>query len=385
MPVRNAMPFLDEAVASILAQTHGHFELVIGDDGSTDGSGERLREWARRDSRIRVIRNGGRRLGPSGSANWVARESFHPLIARMDADDISAPDRLRQEILAFRSDPGAVLVGSLYECIDVNGRRVGRRDRSVLRDSRCVFPVAHGSMMFRRDAFERVGGYRSQCDYWEDVDFFLRMGREGRVLILPEPHYRYRYSPTSSRHVSDEAVVARALDLCVRSVDAHRDGRDYEALLDEEARSPPRNKVAPSVLAQVTLLRLWRGDARSIFSSWARRHASFRPDRRSALIFIFASWAWISPGSLRTFLKIRSIVADWRARHVVADGLVHTWRPRKAEVTPPYHGAPSGESRGTARVPIPRHGTGIAGRAGEARPALLRLDRVSATTESETG
>ena len=179
MPVRNAMPFLDEAVASILAQTHGHFELVIGDDGSTDGSGERLREWARRDSRIRVIRNGGRRLGPSGSANWVARESFHPLIARMDADDISAPDRLRQEILAFRSDPGAVLVGSLYECIDVNGRRVGRRDRSVLRDSRCVFPVAHGSMMFRRDAFERVGGYRSQCDYWEDARLLSPDGEGG--------------------------------------------------------------------------------------------------------------------------------------------------------------------------------------------------------------
>lgn len=317
------MPFLDEAVASILAQTHRRFELVIGDDGSTDGSGERLREWALRDDRIRLMHRQGH-LGPAASANWVAGEAQHKLIARMDADDVSMPDRLRRQVLALRGNPDAVLAGSLFECIDVKGRRVARRDRSLLRNPRCLFPVAHGSIMFRRDAFERIGGYRRQCDYWEDVDFFIRIGREGRILVLPEAHYRYRYSPTSARQVSDEAVVARALDLCVRCLEAYREGRDYDALLEQERHAPSRGPVAPSVFAQVALERLWRGDPRSIFA-WGRRHASFGRGRRGAMIRIFASWAWLSPASLRAFLRTWSMLADWRARHAVRDGLVYSW------------------------------------------------------------
>lgn len=329
MPVRNAMPFLDDAVASILAQTHGHFELVIGDDGSTDGSGERMREWARRDSRIRLIHNGGDRLGPADSGNWVTRAASYPLIARMDADDISMPDRLRRELLALRDNPDAVLAGSLFECVDAEGRFVGGRDRSVFSNPRCVFPVAHGSMMFHRDAFERAGGYRPQCDYWEDVDFFIRMEREGRILVLPESLYRYRYSATSSRQVSNEAVVARALDLCVRCLAVHREGGDYHELLAEQTCALPRTRVVPSVLAQVALERLWRGDARSIFSSWACRHASFRRDLRSVRILVFACWAAISPRSLRALLRMRSKLADRRARHIVPDGMACVWQTRE--------------------------------------------------------
>src|SRR6185503_10477643 len=135
MPVRNAMPYLDDAIASILLQSHENFELIIGDDGSTDGSSERIDEWARRDGRIRVIRNGGSGLGPAGSSNWVARAARHPLIARMDADDISMPDRLRAQVLALRADPEAVIVGSLFDYVDGAGRRVGGRDRSVFLNS----------------------------------------------------------------------------------------------------------------------------------------------------------------------------------------------------------------------------------------------------------
>jgi glycosyltransferase involved in cell wall biosynthesis len=326
MPVRNAMPYLDDAIASILLQSHENFELIIGDDGSTDGSSERIDEWARRDGRIRVIRNGGSGLGPAGSSNWVARAARHPLIARMDADDISMPDRLRAQVLALRADPEAVIVGSLFDYVDGAGRRVGGRDRSVFLNSRCVFPISHGSMMFRRDAFDRIGGYRPQCDYWEDVDLFLRLGREGRILVLPEVHYRYRYSPTSSRQVSDEAMVTRALDLCVRSLAAHREGRDYDPLIEENLRSAPRDSVSLSVLAQVALERLWRGNPRSIFRSWAWRHASFGANRRNrTLILVFAAWAWVNPASLRALLGLRTRLADRRAGHAVPDGIVHVW------------------------------------------------------------
>ena len=337
MPVRNAMPYLDEAVASILSQTHENFELVAGDDGSTDGSGERLDDWARRDSRIRVIRSRGSGLGPSGSGNWVVGAARHELVARMDADDISRADRLRAQIRALAGDPGAVMVGSLYEYVDAQGRTIGGRDRSVFRRPRCIFPVAHGSLMFRRPAFDRVGGYRVECDYWEDVDLFLRLSGEGRVLVLPDALYRYRYSPTSARHVSDEARVARALDLGVRCLTAHREGRSYERLIEEAQRAPPPARVSLSVFAQIAFVRLWRGEPRSIFQTWAWRNASLGLSRRVALILLFAAWAWTHPPSLRMVLTWRSRFADWRARHSVADGEAKVWQAagrRASNVTP---------------------------------------------------
>ncbi|HWS55242.1 MAG TPA: glycosyltransferase family A protein, partial [Pyrinomonadaceae bacterium] len=90
MPVRNGRAFLDECVRSVLAQTFRDFEFVILDDASDDGTTELLREWARRDARIRVVES-ARPLGLSGSSNAVVRASRAPLVARMDADDVAHP------------------------------------------------------------------------------------------------------------------------------------------------------------------------------------------------------------------------------------------------------------------------------------------------------
>src|SRR5205085_11936254 len=167
MPVRNALPFLDEAVESSLGQTHANLELIIGDDGSTDGSGERLETWARRDARIRLLRHSGPGLGTAGSSQWVMRHARHALVARMDADDISMPGRLEAQVRVFQTDDGAAIVGTLCDYVNEEGRRIAGRDRSIFRNRRAIFPCQHGSWMLRRDIFERVGGYRSACDYWE--------------------------------------------------------------------------------------------------------------------------------------------------------------------------------------------------------------------------
>ena len=88
MPVRNALPFLDAAISSILEQSFADFELIIGDDGSTDGSSDRLRAWSARDPRIRLLHR-SESGGPVGSSNWVANAARTPIVARMDADDIA--------------------------------------------------------------------------------------------------------------------------------------------------------------------------------------------------------------------------------------------------------------------------------------------------------
>src|SRR5688500_20124002 len=86
MPVYNALPFLDDSVNSILTQTFTDFEFVIFDDASTDGSVERLRQWAVRDNRIK-LHESTTQLGLSGSSNAVVTHARAAIVARMDAED----------------------------------------------------------------------------------------------------------------------------------------------------------------------------------------------------------------------------------------------------------------------------------------------------------
>jgi GT2 family glycosyltransferase len=198
MPVHNALPHLDAAVRSILEQTHRDFEFVILDDASTDGSTERLKEWAAKDTRIR-LHLGKKNMGPAASSNLVVREAKGRLIARMDADDISYPDRLRRQLEILRAYPEAGLVGSLCDVIDENGRKVRGPDPWRLRHSGWFAPFPHGSIMYRRELFDRAGGYREQCVYWEDLDLFLRIASFAKVLTITEPLYQHRHSHGSTR------------------------------------------------------------------------------------------------------------------------------------------------------------------------------------------
>ena len=128
MPVHNALPFLDESIGTIVNQTFTDFEFVIMDDGSTDGSERVLRAWEKKDDRIRVFQS-DHKLGLAGSSNLVVSKARGRLIARMDADDISHPDRLRRQREVFKSRDDVVVVGTLCEGIDAKGRPVRPRDR----------------------------------------------------------------------------------------------------------------------------------------------------------------------------------------------------------------------------------------------------------------
>lgn len=163
MPVHNAMPHLDDAIESILGQTLSDFEFVILDDASTDGSTERLAQWAARDKRIRLLRV-DQNLGPVRSSNMVAGAAKAPIVARMDADDISYPERLSDQFRLLRKHPEIGVVASVSDMIDAEGKKIrGPEIWRVLRRSPFV-PFAHGAMMYRRELFERIGGYREECE-----------------------------------------------------------------------------------------------------------------------------------------------------------------------------------------------------------------------------
>src|SRR4029079_17325746 len=129
--VHNAGAYLDACVASVLAQDFADYELLLYNDGSTDGSADRLRAWAARDSRVRV-ESGDTRLGAVGSSNRIVELARAPLVARLDADDVMLPGRLTSQVAVFAERSKAVLVGSLSWTIDAAGTRVRAPDLARL-------------------------------------------------------------------------------------------------------------------------------------------------------------------------------------------------------------------------------------------------------------
>jgi len=328
MPVRNALPYLDDSISSILNQSHRDLELVIGDDGSTDGSSERLASWARRDSRIRLFTGTQAELGPAGSSNWVVRLARHSIIARMDADDISRPRRIEAQLAALRDNPSAVLVGTLFDRIDVRGRTICPRDRSPLAAlGASAVPFAHGSIMFRRDAFERAGGYRAACDFWEDQELYWRMASAGRVLVLPEAHYAYRHNPGQSRLKADLRRVERALDLAFRCLAALERGEDYEPLI--AAFDPGRDhKIRPEVFRAIGSIQLWSGRRPVILRRLVRK-AELGFNKRSLLAFAWCLACKLAPATLRLALKARAHARASLQGRDWPDGRTYEWQPHR--------------------------------------------------------
>lgn len=302
MPVRNAMPFLDAAVESVLDQTLRDFEFVIGDDASDDGSSERLEYWAQRDPRIRLARRSVA-SGPVGASNWVVAMARTDILARMDADDVALPTRLAKQLAVLDADPQIVLIGSLWLGIDAGDRTIRPPDYSSALNSRPLrFPFAHGSTMIRKRAFDAAGGYREACAYWEDADLFHRLGGLGRMVVLLEPLYRYRSATTSNRLTSDRATISAQHALLDRCCAAARSDGDYEHLIDgSSGPATPPDKLYLEDLQKRAALQVRAGHRSDAWREWmgidrARRGPFSFPH------FAFLVWSGLAPRSLRWVL-----------------------------------------------------------------------------------
>lgn len=325
MPVHNAARYLDEAVASIVGQSFADFEFVIRDDGSTDGSLEMLRRWADRDRRIRLFE--GARLGPAGSSNWIVNAAGAPLVARMDADDVAYPERLRRQMDVLHSSPDTVLLGTMIDMVDRRGKIVRPYDFARLARWDYSAPFAHASILFRRDAFDRVGGYRAGCEHWEDLDFYLRMAEQGRIAVVAEPLLAYR-AHTSTRLTAEREAVERCLDRRYRCLEAHRQDGNYDLLVSRPVTSDAKEKCHPRVFVALGSMELWSGGSPNVLGRLIRR-GDLKWNRESAVAMIWAGWARLSPSSLRwlltTLVRMRNLV--FKRRFV--PGQVYPWSPRR--------------------------------------------------------
>ena len=200
LPVYNGEKYLTEAIDSILGQTFEDFELIIIDDGSTDGSLEIMHLYESVDSRLKLITRKNR--GLPASLNEAINIAKGSLIARMDADDICYPNRLAVQTKFMQQHPEVILLGSAANFIDVDGISICTFTLSS-KDSelRKVFPNSpfiHPSVMFIKDIFLKAGEYTERMKLGgEDVTLFERMSRLGKLHNLAEPLIKYRLVPGS--------------------------------------------------------------------------------------------------------------------------------------------------------------------------------------------
>jgi glycosyltransferase involved in cell wall biosynthesis len=195
MSVFNGEACLGAAVESILNQEGVELEVVIVNDGSTDGSGSILDALAASESRLRVIHQGNG--GLTRALIRGCNEARGDFIARQDADDISLPGRLTQQARALGSDDSLSFVACTARAMAPGGERLWEIRRSgdpVEATNRLLLcregPPCHGSVMFRKAAYEAVGGYRWQFWFAQDSDLWLRMAERGGFRCLPECLYQ---------------------------------------------------------------------------------------------------------------------------------------------------------------------------------------------------
>ena len=206
LAVRDGMPWIGDAVRSVLEQTLGDLELIVIDDGSTDDTPQTLASVV--DSRLRVARRA--QLGLTRALNEGIALARAPLIARLDADDVAAPERLARQVAFLDAHPEIGLLGTGAREVDAAGREISRlippaTDAEIRRAliRRNVF--VHSSVMMRRPALAEVGGYDATFPVAQDYDLWLRLAHVTRLANLPEPLVMRRLLPdrVSARREAD--------------------------------------------------------------------------------------------------------------------------------------------------------------------------------------
>lgn len=213
LPVYNGKKYLVEAIDSILGQTYSDFELIIIDDGSTDGSQQILKDFETKDSRIRLITRENR--GLVASLNEAIDLADGEWIARMDADDISLPHRFEKQ-LGWLHRTASDISGSWVRELGNFDKRIfkfRKTDQAIKIELLFSSPFVHPAVMMRTIIAKRLL-YDNDCEHAEDYDLWVRAAEAGcRMTNVPEVLllYRVHSEQVSTRHSNKQLQQGQAI------------------------------------------------------------------------------------------------------------------------------------------------------------------------------
>jgi glycosyltransferase involved in cell wall biosynthesis len=279
MSVRNGLPYVEQTVGSILAQTIRDWEFIIVDNASTDGSADAIERISKTEPRITLIRN-LTDLGHSGALNVGLRHCHGSWIARIDADDIALPDRFERQLEFLRDNPDVKVTSCLAYYINSEGTRVGKSSHDLttreayaryMRQNLAI-GILHPGATIDREELHEIGGYRQEYGPANDIDLWARLCERG-VLILVQEEYLMEYRVHRGSETAQDFEHARLKYQWARdSMRARRQGRPeppWDAYVDSRLHAPWWKRL--NRWRKTNARRLYRQSAQNLISRRAIR------------------------------------------------------------------------------------------------------------------
>lgn len=206
---------VNESIGSLLSQTYTNIEVIAIDDGSTDGTYEALRSI--RDNRLRVYRHDN--MGFTNSIIKAIELAKGSIIAIHGSGDLSHQTRIEKQLYVLSNDQSIGVVGCYVQKINtvfdkstIHRPAIPDKKSKLLRYLKSKNPFTHGEVMFRKDLYNEVGGYRPYFKYAQDRDLWMRMALKTKFAIVPEVLYtRYSFSDGVSNS-AEKAVTQKFLN-----------------------------------------------------------------------------------------------------------------------------------------------------------------------------
>jgi glycosyltransferase involved in cell wall biosynthesis len=224
VPVYNGEAWLAETIESILAQTHPPFEVIVVDDGSTDGTAARAQAFP---PPVRYVRQ--ENAGPAAARNHGIAESRGAFLAFLDADDLWHPDKLSRQIALMNSDPALAYSVTLIQNFWIPELQAEAAAWSEHHRSAAVPGYSTSCLLVRRSAMRRVGPFNEALKHGDAADWFLRARTAGLTeRLIPEVlTWRRMHGENRSRELADESRD-EFLHFLKRSLDERRAGGSSE-------------------------------------------------------------------------------------------------------------------------------------------------------------
>jgi acetyltransferase-like isoleucine patch superfamily enzyme/GT2 family glycosyltransferase len=222
--VKNGLPYLPETLASIAAQTYKNWEVLVWDNGSTDGTLDELQKWIPSRLPGRVVSDRPASVGISRAE--MVQYCQTELCAIIDADDLNLPERLEKQVKFLDAHPDIAVVGSQVQFIDERGEpknetyTVPMQHDDIVHEMLFQNSIAQPTVLFRRAAILEVGNYRFEPSWngvnIEDYDLWLRVAAANLKLAnLPETLVKYRiHSRSTTQQSIRNNLLKNAMDFC---------------------------------------------------------------------------------------------------------------------------------------------------------------------------